>query len=357
MKRTICLLVSVCGIFCIAGCRNNPPLTEEQQNILHSIQAHDTAAGDYSNVEKFRFRDPVNGKTPLMYMVTYRSSDKFKKILAAKHSADLLEMKDNKGMTALQYAAELPDAAYLKALIDAKADVNTRDKYGKTPLMNVCRLGNMEYFDLLLAAGADPDAKDDQGRTIAMFAAAAPNNSVALLKKIRALNKEKNAYLQFGNNAQCPLTCAIRAKNREAVMMLLDETCPQDLSKATDAQIFYALLVMKQAVRSKNYNVVKILLQRKVPLNRDLSIVYKALRRVQLKNWHKTFARAGIISDGKLPLTWAAENDDVEMINLLLSAGADPFCKDHQGATPIEYTRNPGAHNTLKRAMRKAGGK
>lgn len=353
MKWSVCFLVCV---LCVAGCRSYPPLTESQQNIITSVRSRD-AAGDFSNAKELRFHDPLNGKTPLIYAVTDRSFDKLQKMLAGKEAADLLEMKDQNGMTALQYAAELPDSAYLKALVAAKADVNTQDKYGKTPLMNVCRLGNVEYFDLLLAAGADPEMTDKQGRTIAMFAATAPNNSVVLLKKIQSLNKEEDAYLAFGDNAQCPLTCAIDAKNREGAMLLLDATCPKDLSKATNAQVVYALLVMKHAIKAKNYHFAKTMLQRKIPLNRDLSIAYKALNRVQLKNWYRTFAHAGIISDGKLPLTWAAECDDVDMIELLLAAGADPFCKDHLGAYPIEYTRKHGSHSVLKRAMRKAGGK
>lgn len=356
MKCLFYLLASAGILFCAAGCSNYPSLTESQRNTIAAVRSRD-AAGDFSNAKELRFHDPLNGKTPLIYTVTDRSFNKFQQILSAGGSAKLLEMKDQKGMTALQYAVELPDPAYLKALIAAKADVNTRDKYGKTPLMNACRLGNVEYFELLIAAGADPSAKDDQGRTIAMFAATAPNNSVALLKKIRALNPEEDAYLAFGDNAQCPLTCAINAKNREAVELLLEATCPQDLSKATNAQVVYALLAMKHAIKAKDYNFVKAMIRRRIPLNRDLTLAYKTLKRMQLKNWYRTFANAGIISDGKLPLTWAAECDDVDMIELLLAAGADPFCKDHLGAYPIEYTRKAGPHNELKRAMRKAGGK
>lgn len=356
MKYLIGLFVSAACIFCAAGCFSHSPLTDEQKQILGSVRTWGVK-GDFSDAEKLCFHDPVNGKTPLIYTITDRLPDKFRQILALEGAEELLEMKDDNGMTALQYAAEMPDNTYLKALIAAKADVNTRDRFGRTPLMNVCRLGNVAAFDLLLSAGADPEARDQQDRSIAMFAAAASRNSVQLLKKIRTLDKENDAWMDFGDNAQCPLTCAIDAGNREGTDLLLEATCPQDLSKATDAQNVYALLAMKHAVKAGNIHLAKNLIQRKLPLNRDLSIAYKSLKRVQLKNWHRTFARAGIISDGKLPLSWAAEKDDVEMIKLLLASGADPYCKDHYGAYPIEYTRKPGAHNTLKRAMQKAIGK
>lgn len=63
--------------------------------------------------------------------------------------------------TDLLYFAAAGKTETVKALLDAKANVNTKDDYGWTPLMHAVKYGRVETVRLLLAAKANPSVAVD----------------------------------------------------------------------------------------------------------------------------------------------------------------------------------------------------
>lgn len=72
---------------------------------------------------------------------------------------------DNKGTTPVSVAARNGDAATLKVLVDAGADVEKSNISGSSPLYLAAQEGHAEAIELLIAAGADVDTPRDTGAT------------------------------------------------------------------------------------------------------------------------------------------------------------------------------------------------
>jgi hypothetical protein len=84
---------------------------------------------------------------------------------------------------ALHQAAENGDTTRISALLDARADINSRDPYGRTALMLAIIHGRPQVVTALLARGADPNAADSTGMT--PLQAAAITNDPAIIDALR----------------------------------------------------------------------------------------------------------------------------------------------------------------------------
>ncbi|KAK8147945.1 hypothetical protein G3M48_000643 [Beauveria asiatica] len=78
--------------------------------------------------------------------------------------------RDQKGRTALHYAARRSNAAILNRLLGLEVNIDVRDSQGRTPLFNAVEGGNIESARLLLQLGANVYVKDDLGVTVLCLA-------------------------------------------------------------------------------------------------------------------------------------------------------------------------------------------
>ncbi|HWE74918.1 MAG TPA: ankyrin repeat domain-containing protein [Stellaceae bacterium] len=78
---------------------------------------------------------------------------------------------DDKGETALHYAAQLGNPQMVQALLYYKADVDPRDQFGNTPLHWAAQRGNVTVMQMLIDAKAAIDPQNRQGITPLMMAA------------------------------------------------------------------------------------------------------------------------------------------------------------------------------------------
>jgi Ankyrin repeats (3 copies) len=76
-------------------------------------------------------------------------------------------------------ASRVGDAAQVKALIAAGANLNARDAQGRTPLLQAADAGRGSIVTLLLKAGADVDASDSNGLTPLIAAARLADEDLA----------------------------------------------------------------------------------------------------------------------------------------------------------------------------------
>src|ERR1035441_5972508 len=77
--------------------------------------------------------------------------------LAKPHAP--VNVAEEDGTTALQWAAHWNDAAMVDLLIHAGADAKAVNRYGATPLSEAAGLGNAVLIEALLKAGADPNTR------------------------------------------------------------------------------------------------------------------------------------------------------------------------------------------------------
>lgn len=112
-------------------------------------------------------RDVSNGEGAL-HIVVARRDLTWTRYLIQKGAN--VNMRDNRGATPLQLAANLGFLDGIEALVDAKADVNQANDAGETPLITAIHRRNVPMMRILLKAGADPDRADNSGRTARDYA-------------------------------------------------------------------------------------------------------------------------------------------------------------------------------------------
>ena len=122
------------------------------------------------------------------------------------------------GTTALAWAVHHDDLETADLLIRAGANVNAKNDYGATPLWLACRNGNAVMVEKLLKAGANPNAALWSGETALM--AAADTGSVDAVKLLLTHGADPNAAENRGG--QMALMWAVAGKHSEVARALID---------------------------------------------------------------------------------------------------------------------------------------
>jgi ankyrin repeat protein len=100
-----------------------------------------------------------SNRTALWIVTERRHLDVLKALLAAGVAPDARNAPPMEaGKSLIFEAVDTGDAAYVRALAEAGADVKTANEYGVPPLAEAARVGNLEMCQVLLKAGADPNA-------------------------------------------------------------------------------------------------------------------------------------------------------------------------------------------------------
>lgn len=100
----------------------------------------------------------ASGRTALWIAIERRQLDTLKALLAAGVKPDGKNAPPVEyGKSLVFEAVDTGEAAYVKALADAGADVKAVNDYGVSPLSEAARVGNLEMCQILIKAGADPN--------------------------------------------------------------------------------------------------------------------------------------------------------------------------------------------------------
>jgi ankyrin repeat protein len=185
------------------------------------------------------------------------------------------------GGTALHMASDQP-AEVAELLLSRGAEVDATNDWGRTPLHAAVDHGNLDVATLLLAHGADPNAKDHRGVTPVHEAASDSHM--------------KLARLLLDEGGECPVEVAAMLGDVDEVRKYLDAGANIDARLAADKALLHWVAL------SGETRVARLLIARGADVNvRDDS--------------------------GGTPLYSAELYKHVDLANLLLDHGADPYTK------------------------------
>jgi ankyrin repeat protein len=190
------------------------------------------------------------------------------------------------GSTPLQWAVYRDDVAEAQRLLKAGANVKLANKYGMSPMILASEIGNPAMIKLLLGAGADANSANLDGQT-ALLAVARTGNVEAADLLVKA-GAKVDARENFGG--QTALMWATTKRHPRMMQYLI--------SKGAD---------VNARSTARDYQ-----------------------RHVQAEGRPKN-----LDSGGFTPLLYAARENCMECVKILLAAGADIHLPDPDGVSPL----------------------
>lgn len=190
------------------------------------------------------------------------------------------------GSTPLQWAVYEGDVAEVGRLLDAGADVSLANNYGATAMSLAAEVAQTEILELLLQAGSDADSPNPEGQTALM--AVARTGNVAAAEALLEHSAAVDARERWGG--QTALMWASARRHPEMMELLISHGADVD-------------------ARS---------------IHRDYQ------RHVTAEGRPKS-----LDSGGFTPLLYAARENCIACVNVLLANGADIDLPDPDGVSPL----------------------
>jgi ankyrin repeat protein len=264
----------------------------------------------------------ADGTTALHWAVHNDDAELVARLVAAGAKVDAA---NDYGATPMAEAAVAANPAVLQALLDVGADVDSPNAEGQTALMVVARGGNLAAAELLIARGANVNAREARkGQTALMWAVAQSHPAMVRLllahgadidarstvneweRRVTAEPRQKNLY----SGGFTPLLYATRQGCLECAQALVEAGAKIEL---TDPDGVTPLL---SALLNAHFDTAKYLLEKRANPNKwdfwGRTPLYLAVD-------FNTLPHGGRPDRPSLD-----ETSGIEMIDLLLAAGANP---------------------------------
>ncbi len=346
--------------------------------LIDAVRAGDTARVRALVRQKVDVNTPAaDGSTALHHAVERQDLAVVDLLLAS--GADVKAV-NRYGVPPLAIAAVNGHAPILTRLLDAGADPNLGLSADEPPILTAARTGNVDALKTLIAHGARLDARDARGQSPLMWAASRNNAAaVRLLLENGADLTARTRNTPTGRAAQMSvflspqptgftaLLFAVRAGSLDAVKVLLDAGA--DVNDAlSDGES--ALVV---ATANGQWEVANLLLDRGADPNHagagwnalhqtihsrrpnlgytpgpvssgsldSIEVVKKLVAKGidvnarMMKNGMKDGQRNRVNRLGATAFFLGAKTTDLEALQVLLAAGADPHLPSADGTTPL----------------------
>jgi ankyrin repeat protein len=206
--------------------------------------------------------------------------------VAAADSPEDVNRRNPDGSTPLQWAVYEGDVDEVRRLLAAGADVSIANRYGATAMGLAAEVADTEILELVLAAGADVDSPNPEGQTALM--AVARTGNIAAAKLLLERGATVDARESWGG--QTALMWAAARRHPEMIALLIEH------GAEVDARSIY----------------------------RDYP------RHVTAEGRPK-----GLDSGGFTPLLYAARENCIACVDVLLAHGADINLPDPDGVSPL----------------------
>jgi ankyrin repeat protein len=261
---------------------------------------------------------------PLFQAIQKSDAPAVKRLLASGLDVNARDADDTPAlMTAVLYA----DARCVELLLDRGASPNAIDKAGATALM--WAVPDAAKVKLLVAAGADVNAvSKNLGRTPLLIAASFPG-SVAVLQLLLDHGANIHAKDRRGMHA---LGRAALSADVDVVRFLVEHGCdPNEPGYGTGVRYARHYLPTLEYLLSKGANVEKDALA--------MSAHWQDPRLIEawIERGADVNARAAPYNRTALMTATASEQSGVAIVKLLLEKGADPNAEDIDGERPLDW--------------------
>ena len=250
----------------------------------------------------------ATGETPLMTCAKTGSADAVRMLIEYGAAVNATEPSENQ--TALMWAAAERHPDVVKALIEAHADLTAHTKQGFTAIHFAAREGDVESIQELLAAGVDVNIL-----TQVPGATNRVSNFLGISKTIGA----------FGYT---PLLVAVVRGQVDTALWLLDHGADPNNEAAGLTPLHWASTQWESFTANPVYGFVGPMSgipdrQAKLRLVKAL-LAHGANVNLRMTMPQPSFAGGYLDAKGATPFLLAASANDLEMMRILLAAGADP---------------------------------
>jgi uncharacterized protein len=315
-----------------------------------------------------------DGSTALLWLAHWNDLDTAQLLLKAGADANAA---NEFRMTPLSQACTNGSAGFVRLLLKSGANPNTAIATGETPLMTCAKTGSVDAVRMLIEYGAAIEAKEPaQNQTALMWAAAErhPNVVAALIeahanlkahtkqgftplhfsarvgdlesvKSLLAAGVDMNIQTQTGEGetggtiGYTPLLVATTRAQVEVALYLLDHGADPNIGAAGFTPLHWASTSWEGYASNPVYGFGDPMSgipdrQAKLRLVKAL-LAHGANVNARMTKRAPSFATGYTDSVGATPLLLAASIDDVEMMHILLDAGADPKIVTATNATAV----------------------
>jgi ankyrin repeat protein len=233
--------------------------------------------------------------------------------MLVEYGAAVNAKEPKQNQTALMWAAAEHHSDVMKALIEAHADLKAATKQGFTALHFAARIGDLESIKLLLAAGMDIN-------TLTQSA-------------------EPEGPRSAGGSGYSPLLVATMRAQVETALYLLDHGADPNIGAAGLMPLHWASTSWEGFASNPVYGFDDPMSgipdrQAKLRLVKAL-LAHGANVNARMTKRQPSFATGYTEAVGATPFLLASSVDDLEMMRLLLEAGADPKIPTATNATAI----------------------
>ena len=299
----------------------------------------------------------ATGETPLMTCAKSGSVEAVKMLLV--HGAEVNAKEPSQNQTALMWAAAERHTDVVRTLIEAGADFQAHTKRGFTPLHFAAREGDLETTRLLLAAGVNinilsqPDASGD---ATAGGARGGPGRGGAARGGGARAGAARGAAFAVGRGpdtgasaGSTPLLVATVRGQVPLALALLDSGADPNMGDAGFAPLHWAVTTWESPTSNPLYGFAEPMggipdRQEKLQLVKAL-LAHGANPNARMTRRPPGFAGGYDDAAGATPFLLASSVADVEMMRLLLAAGADPKLVTATNTTAVMAAT--GLHHTV----------
>jgi ankyrin repeat protein len=259
----------------------------------------------------------ATGVPPIMTCARSGNADAVRILIAG--DADVNAKEPVQNQTALMWAAAEHHPDVVRILIQAKANVGAPTKNGFTALHFAAREGDIDNARLLLAAGVNINTLSQTD--ISPEIEKDSKGSAQPLAGRRALSAT-------ASEGATPLLVATMRAQVPMALFLLEQGADPNIADAGLAPLHWASATWENGTANPVYGFDEPMAgisdrQAKLQLVRSL-LAHGANPNARMTRTKPAFAGGYTDSVGATPLLLASSVDDVEMMRLLLAAGADP---------------------------------
>ncbi|MBF0316286.1 MAG: ankyrin repeat domain-containing protein [Oligoflexia bacterium] len=218
----------------------------------------------------------------------------------------------------IMHAAQYGHINVIRKLKDKGADINIANTHGVTPLNIAAQSGHLDVVEYLVRKNADTNKTEAKGYT--------PLNSAAYSGQLDVVKHlvSKGADINKANHdGWTPLISAINQGHLEIAVHLIEHAAEIDPSSASNS----ALII--HAAQYGHINVLRKLKEKGADLNQKDSV------------------------SGWTPLHGAAYTGQLDVVEYLVSEGADINTIHANGVTPLNSAAYAGHLNVVKHLMNK----